>query len=138
MESTRGLRRVTREARRLGALLLAALMLVTGCATGPGRGGAGMGRAGSEAHFVRLEIEQGEPFTFTPPLMPGPVRVDEEQFHEALTRLVLEVRLSVSPQAGQFRVVRASAGDGQQVDEMLKLALRGRGLWCAPGQRPDE
>lgn len=137
MECTPGVHRASRWSHRLGALLLAALMLVTGCATGTSRG-VRSAAPGGGGHFVRLETDQTEPWVFIPPPVSNPVRLSEEDLREALAGLVLEMRLSVRPASAGPKLVLVSAGDAQQMDQWLQYALRGRGLWCQPGQVPRE
>ncbi len=86
-------------------------VLLTGCASGP---------------TVRLRTERGTR-TYAPATGDRRVPVSAREFEEALTRLVLEVPLTVrSP-----RVVRAVAKKGAELDRGLGFMLRdGYGRWC--------
>ncbi|RKI54053.1 hypothetical protein D7X55_30540 [Corallococcus sp. AB049A] len=95
------------------------VVLLTGCASGP---------------TVRLRAERGtrvhEPVTWD-----RRVPVSAREFEEALTRLVLEVPLTVrSP-----RVVRAAAKQGAELDRSLGFMLRDRyGRWCRAHEAPGD
>ncbi|GMU10665.1 SitA5 family polymorphic toxin [Corallococcus caeni] len=87
------------------------VVLITGCAGGP---------------TVRLRTEQGTR-TYVPATWDRRVPVSAREFEEALTRLALDVPLTVrSP-----RVVRAVARKGAELDRGLGFMLRERyGRWC--------
>lgn len=85
---------------------------------------------------VRLEMGEGEPRVFTPPALPA-VQVEEVELREALARLVLELRLLVRTPPPGPPVLLASAGDVGRVDWAFQRTLRW-GLWCQPGQSPQE
>ncbi|RKH32798.1 hypothetical protein D7Y13_07510 [Corallococcus praedator] len=77
---------------RIAALLL----LMTGCAT---------------ARVVNLDTGQGKPIVYTP-VETAPVKIDEEAFKDAVTRLILDMKLEVAlPEAAQEgRSLLASTG----------------------------
>ncbi|RKG73975.1 hypothetical protein D7W79_24150 [Corallococcus exercitus] len=90
-----------------------------GCASGP---------------TVRLRTER-ETRTYVPATWDRRVPVSAREFEEALTRLVLEVPLTVrSP-----RVVRAVARKGAELDRGLGFLLRERyGRWCRAHEAPGD
>lgn len=102
---------------RITAVLLMLLVSMTGCAH---RAGAGT---------VRLETGEDAPLVFTPPPLPA-VRLEETEVREALTRLLLDLRLSVRAPPPGPPVLLASAGDAARVDR----AFLQNALWCQPGQ----
>ncbi|NOJ98831.1 hypothetical protein HMI51_38705 [Corallococcus coralloides] len=95
------------------------VVLLTGCASGP---------------TVRLRTERGTR-TYAPATWDRRVPVSAREFEEALTRLVLEVPLTVrSP-----RVVRTVARKGAQLDLGLGFMLRdGYGRWCRAHEAPGD
>lgn len=106
--------------------LLTVLALLTGCASGA--------RVGHRIGTVSVRLETGveAPLVFTPPPLPA-VRLEEAELREALSRVVLEQRLSVRTPPSGPPVLRVADGDAARVDR----AFRG-GLWCQPGQSPLE
>jgi hypothetical protein len=90
------------DARR-GAVWILLFVLCTGCASGP---------------TVRLRTEDGVRAP-VPVTVERRVLVSQAEFEDALTRLVLGSRLTVSPP----RVVRTVAGGGAGFDEMDRLRL---------------
>ncbi|MGE6763013.1 restriction endonuclease fold toxin 5 domain-containing protein [Corallococcus interemptor] len=106
------------DAHRAGVWMLL-FVLLTGCASGP---------------TVRLRTEQGtrvhEPVTWD-----RRVPVSAREFEDALTRLVLEVPLTVRAP----RVVRAVAKQGAELDRSLGFMLRDRyGRWCRAHEAPGD
>ena len=100
-------------ARRL-VWALVVLPLVVGCAS---------------TRVVRLETGGGERLEYAPPSWDASVEVDEDDFEEALTRLALEVPLTLRP-AQTGWLVRAASW-GQQVDATWQQVLRrDYGRWC--------
>ncbi|RYZ42359.1 MAG: hypothetical protein EOO71_08140 [Myxococcaceae bacterium] len=65
--------------------IAALLLLTTGCAT---------------ARVVNLDTGQGKPIVYTP-VETAPVKVDEEAFKNAVTRLILEMKLEVAFQEAE-------------------------------------
>ncbi|NRD49740.1 restriction endonuclease fold toxin 5 domain-containing protein [Corallococcus exiguus] len=106
------------DAHRAGVWMLL-FVLLTGCASGP---------------TVRLHTER-ETRTYAPVRSDRRVPVSAREFEEALTRLVLEVPLTVrSP-----RVVRAVAKKGAQLDLGFGFMLRdGYGRWCRAHEAPGD
>ncbi|NOK38464.1 hypothetical protein HMI49_35235 [Corallococcus exercitus] len=95
------------------------VVLITGCAGGP---------------TVRLRTERGTR-TYAPSTWDRRVPVSAREFEEALTRLVLEVPLTVRPS----RVVRAVARKGAELDRGLGFMLRDRyGRWCRAHEAPGD
>ncbi|MBZ4377441.1 hypothetical protein K8612_37890, partial [Corallococcus sp. AS-1-6] len=87
------------------------LVFWVGCASGP---------------TVRLRTEQGTR-TYAPATWDRRVPVSAREFEEALTRLVLQVPLTVRAP----KVVRAVAKKGAQLDLGFGFLLRdGYGRWC--------
>jgi hypothetical protein len=86
---------------------------------------------------VRLDTGEGRPLEYAPPGGEASVEVDEDDFEEALSRLVLEVPLTLRPsQAGWL--VRA-ASYGARVDGTWQYALRGDyGRWCRAREGPGD
>ncbi|MFP2902053.1 AHH domain-containing protein [Corallococcus sp. 4LFB] len=70
------------------------LWLAAGCAT---------------TRVVNLDTGRGRPIAYTP-VETEPVRIDEEAFKDAVTRLVLELKLDVSFRESSGRSLLASAG----------------------------
>ncbi|GMU02456.1 hypothetical protein KH5H1_65760 [Corallococcus caeni] len=95
------------------------LVFWVGCASGP---------------TVRLRTER-ETRTYVPATWDRRVPVSAREFEEALTRLVLDVPLTVrSP-----RVVRAVARKGAELDRGLGFMLRERyGRWCRAHEAPGD
>ncbi len=94
---------------------LAVLPLVVGCAS---------------TRVVRLETGGGERLEYAPPSWDASVEVDEDDFEEALTRLALEVPLTLRPSQAGGLLVRAASW-GAQVDATWQQALRkDYGRWC--------
>lgn len=110
------------EGRRWHGLLLVALALLAGCATGRG------------APCVRLETGTGAPLVFVPRAASVPVRVTNEEVREALVRLVLEAPLSVRPTWSRTRVVRALF----HPDEAPDALTRDYGQWCERKGQPAD
>ncbi|NOK14049.1 restriction endonuclease fold toxin 5 domain-containing protein [Corallococcus exercitus] len=102
-----------------GGVWILLFVLITGCAGGP---------------TVRLRTEQGTR-TYVPATWDRRVPVSAREFEDALTRLVLEVPLTVrSP-----RVVRAVARKGAELDRGLGFMLRERyGRWCRAHEAPGD
>ncbi|HEX5750903.1 MAG TPA: hypothetical protein VFZ09_32055 [Archangium sp.] len=86
---------------------------------------------------VRLETGEGAPLEYKPRTVNASMRVDEIDFEEALTRLVLETPLTLLPsQPG--RLVRASY-PGNNADERSEHLLRKSfGGVCKAGQRGEQ
>ncbi|WP_439099224.1 restriction endonuclease fold toxin 5 domain-containing protein [Corallococcus exercitus] len=95
------------------------LVFWAGCASGP---------------TVRLRTQEGTR-TYVPATWDRRVPVSAREFEEALTRLVLDVPLTVrSP-----RVVRAVARKGAELDRGLGFLLRERyGRWCRAHEAPGD
>ncbi|NOK11965.1 hypothetical protein HNS30_23275 [Corallococcus exercitus] len=95
------------------------LVFWVGCASGP---------------TVRLRTQEGTR-TYVPATWDRRVPVSAREFEEALTRLVLDVPLTVrSP-----RVVRAVARKGAELDRGLGFLLRERyGRWCRAHEAPGD
>jgi hypothetical protein len=90
------------------------LLLATGCAS---------------TRVVRLETRPGEPLEYTPTSWDEQVEVGDDAFAQAVTRLLLEVPLSVRPSAVGQRVLAVSAGEA--LDDSYRHALRrDYGRWC--------
>ncbi|RKH57052.1 hypothetical protein D7W81_32230 [Corallococcus aberystwythensis] len=103
---------------RTGCWLLLWVFWV-GCASGP---------------TVRLRTEQGTR-TYAPATWDRRVPVSAREFEEALTRLVLDVPLTVRAP----RIVRASTGRGAELDRGLGFMLRDRyGRWCRAHEAPGD
>ncbi len=83
---------------------------------------------------VRLETGGGRPLDYVPESWDRSVPVDEDAFEEALTRLVLEVPLSL------HGLVRASSsGTWAAADRTWQLALRkDYGRWCQAHEGPGD
>jgi hypothetical protein len=98
------------------------LLLVMGCASARG---------------VRLDTGEGRPLEYAPPTWDEQVEVGRAAFEEALTRLVLEVPLSLRPaQAAGW--VRASTV-GPTLDTVWNAALRkDYGRWCRAHESPGD
>ncbi|RKH87916.1 hypothetical protein D7Y21_17105 [Corallococcus sp. AB045] len=95
------------------------LVFWVGCASGP---------------TVRLRTERGTR-TYAPATWDGRVPVSAREFEDALTRLVLEVPLTVRAP----RVVRAVAKKGAQLDLGFGFMLRdGYGRWCRAHEAPGD
>ena len=108
------------DASRAGVWMLL-LVLVTGCAGGPA---------------VRLRTGEGPVRTHVPRTWDRHVSVSAGDFEAALSRLVLDVPLTVRP-SRQGRVVRASASEGAMLDQGLAYLLRDRyGKWCRAHEAP--
>ncbi len=107
--------------RSLGWVLVL-LPLLVGCAS---------------TRVVRLDTGEGAPLEYAPASWDASVEVDSDDFEEALTRLALEVPLSLRPsQAGQL--VRATAW-GKSADATWQHALRGDyGRWCQAREAPGD
>jgi hypothetical protein len=100
--------------RSLGWALVV-LPLVVGCAS---------------TRVVRLETDGGERLEYAPPSWDASVEVDEDDFEEALTRLALEVPLTIRPSQAGGLLVRAASW-GAQADATWQHALRrDYGRWC--------
>jgi hypothetical protein len=93
--------------------------LATGCGT---------------TRVVRLDTGQGAPLEYRPPTLNKSVKVDADQFEEALTRLVLEVPLSIRP-AQQGSLVRASYPSNDADARWQRLMSKSFGGICKAGQR---
>ncbi len=118
-----------RECERMGrrsleafSLALLLLALSTGCAT---------------PRVVRLDTGEGAPLEYRPPTSNRSVGVDEDEFEETLTRLVLETPLSLRP-SQQARLVRASYPGGDASRRSEHLLRKGFGGVCKAGQRRDD
>lgn len=109
------------EARRAGVWMLL-FVLCTGCAGGP---------------TVRLRTAGGGPVrTHAPRSWDGRVPISARDFEAALSRLALDVPLTVRP-SRTGRVVRAKAGEGALLDQGLGFLLRDRyGKWCRAHEAP--
>ncbi|WP_164010426.1 AHH domain-containing protein [Pyxidicoccus trucidator] len=100
--------------RQVFAIGLSLLLTATGCAG---------------TRVVRLDTGQGRPLEYRPPRGDRSVKVDEDAFKEALTRLVVELPLFIRPAEAGW-LVRASTR-GSSVDTALRSALRkSYGRWC--------
>ncbi|WP_164019054.1 AHH domain-containing protein [Pyxidicoccus trucidator] len=90
----------------------------------------------ASTRVVRLDTGEGAPLEYAPASWDASVRVDSDDFEEALTRLVLEVPLSLRPsQAGLL--VRAGTW-GAQADSTWQGALRkDYGRWCQAREGGD-
>jgi hypothetical protein len=105
-------------AQRL-AVMVTLLALLSACAT---------------ARVVRLDTGQGTPREYRPPTSYKSVKVDADAFEEALTRLVLEVPLTLrSPEQGWL--VRASYSSDDADTRWQHLMSRSFGGLCKAGQR---
>ncbi|RKH71273.1 AHH domain-containing protein [Corallococcus aberystwythensis] len=85
------------------------LWLAAGCAT---------------TRVVNLDTGRGSPIAYAP-AETEPVRIDEEAFKDAVTRLVLELKLDIARQEDGRRSLLASAGgivDGAQGRQALRLS----------------
>jgi Restriction endonuclease fold toxin 5 len=102
--------------RQIVALLMAAL---TAACTTP--------------RVIRLDTGQGAPLQYRPPSESLSVKVSEDEFEEALTRLVLHAPLTLrSPQHGWLvRTSSTSAGLGRP---WQNLVIKSFGGLCKPGQ----
>jgi len=81
---------------------------------------------------IHLDTGQGPPIVHTSPAAePPPVEVRQEEFVQALTRLVLHTRLTLSPPPGDGRVVLASwGGERDALQQMLHRQ-------CSPWEPPE-
>jgi len=107
----------TRRPLRAGALVLAALMLVTACATGAPMGAAyrhhlSMSRDSAEAWALESEANdggQGEAVFTKLPTNFSPVQVSDSEFTAALTMLWLNMPLRIATSRSPLYVGRKSA-----------------------------
>jgi len=91
----------------------------------------------ASARGVRLDTGMGPPLEYTPPTSGRAVEVNKDDFERALTRLVLELPLSLRPPEGGW-LVRASTHGGT-MDKALQAALRkGYGRWCQAHEGPGD
>ncbi|NPC81198.1 hypothetical protein HPC49_23585, partial [Pyxidicoccus fallax] len=106
-------------ATRAGGWMLMLVALMVGCASG---------------RVVRLDTGQGAPLReHVPSGSSGSVEVEEGDFQEALSRLVLELPLSL-----REPLVRASTRGGT-MDRALQVSLRkGYGRWCQAHDGPGD
>jgi hypothetical protein len=89
------------------------------------------------ARGVRLDTGQGTPREYRPLTSHKPVKVDADTFEAALTRLVLEVPLTLrSPQQGWL--VRASYFSDDAGSRWQHLLSRSLGGLCKAGQRETD
>jgi hypothetical protein len=108
---------------RHGLISLLLVHLLAGCAT---------------ARVVRLDTGQGEPIVFTQPSHQEPVELKEEEFNEALVRLVLDLPMAVSPAHGRhedWHGVPISCGADAQAPSQNCLSLLGQGFLLDSGGR---
>ncbi|RKH30229.1 SitA5 family polymorphic toxin [Corallococcus sicarius] len=93
----------------------------TGCASSP---------------TVRLRTSEGQVRTYAPAASARPPPIRAAEFEEALSRLVLDLPLTVRP-SRHGRVVRASSSEGALRDQGLAYLLRDRyGKWCRAHEAP--
>jgi len=98
------------------AVSLWLVFLLTGCATPRG---------------VRLETGQGRALVYAPPSWDQSVPVDEDAFEETLTRLVLEMPLTLRASEVGGLVRASSSGTWATADRGWQWALRkDYGRWC--------
>lgn len=102
--------------RGAGALLLS--VLLAGCAT---------------PRVVRLDTGQGEPIVYVPPKNAKPVKVDEDAFRKAMTRLVLDMRFSLREVETERSRVRLASWDSRP-----REAAPDYGAWCSRQDSPGE
>jgi hypothetical protein len=93
-----------------------------------------MSTACATSRVVRLDTGQGAPLEYRPPTSIESVEVDEDDFEEALTRLVLATPLTLRP-SQQGWLVRASYPSNDADTRRQHLMSKGFGGLCAPGQR---
>jgi hypothetical protein len=106
--------------RQTAVVLL--LALSTACATSP---------------RVLLDTGQGEPVEYGPPAAVRPIKVGAGAFEAALSQMVLEAPLTLSP-AHQGGLVRASYPSNEADTRWKQLMSKSYGGLCKPGQRrPD-
>ncbi len=106
--------------RRLSAVLLL-VVVCTACSTSRG---------------VRLDTGQGPPLEHRPPTSYKPLRVEPEAFEEAVTQLMLEVRLTLRPpQQGVW--VQASYPGRNEDARWQGLMGKSFGGLCEAGQRQE-
>ncbi|MFL5347224.1 MAG: hypothetical protein ACJ8AT_20770 [Hyalangium sp.] len=98
------------------------LMLLTAC---------------TPAHVIRLDTGQGTPREYKPPTWNNSVQVGANDFEQALTRLVLEIPLSLRP-VSQGRLVRASYPTNDADARWQSLMRKSFGGFCKPGQRRED
>ena len=102
-------------------LTLAVLLLALSAACGSSR-------------VVRLDTGQGAPLEYHPPGPSESVPVDAGAFEQSLTRLVLQLPLTLrAPQQGLL--VRATHSDNGADTRWQRLMRRGYGGFCKAGQR---
>ena len=107
-----------------GAVSLWLVLLLAGCST---------------PRVVRLETGQGRPLEYVPPSSDGAVPVDEDAFEEALSRLVLEVPLSLRAAPTGWLVRTSNSGSLAAADRVWQLALRrDYGRWCQAQEAPGD
>ncbi|MFL5343678.1 MAG: hypothetical protein ACJ8AT_02740, partial [Hyalangium sp.] len=98
------------------------LALATGCGT---------------TRVVRLDTGQGAPREYRPPTVNQSVTVSADTFEEALTRLVLDLPLSIRP-ARQGQLVRASFPGNAPDARWQHLMSKSFGGFCEPGHRRED
>jgi hypothetical protein len=91
----------------------------------------------STSHVVRLDTGQGTPLEHKPPSWNESVKVDEDDFERALTRLLLEEPLTLRPaQAGWLvRVSHPGNTPDKPWQDMLRKSLGGM---CRAGQSKED
>lgn len=105
-------------------LSLGLLLFVTGCAS---------------TRVVRLDTGQGRPLEYAAPSWGESVDVDEDAFQEVLSRLVLEVPLTIRTSQAGWLVRTSAPGHGAALDGVWQLALRREyGRWCRANEAPGD
>ena len=85
---------------------------------------------------VRLRTSEGQVRTYAPAASARPPPIRAAAFEDALSRLVLDLPLTVRP-SRPGRVVRASSSEGALRDQGLAYLLRDRyGKWCRAHEAP--
>jgi hypothetical protein len=98
------------------------LVALTGCAS---------------SRVVRLGMGEGRSLEYAPPSWDRSIRVEAEDFEEALARLVLHVPLTLRPVQG-WELVRASS-TGATLDRTWQFTLRkDYGRWCRAHEAPGD
>ncbi|WNG32278.1 hypothetical protein F0U61_00620 [Archangium violaceum] len=122
---------------RVGALALAALMLLTACATGAHTGGRRMTEGSSPP---RESLDTGDAVLASLPTDFAPVRVGDSEFTAVLSSLVLEVPLRVAARRAPLYVGRplalASAPLGGEAG--LSDLVRSYGRYCERRGTPGD
>ncbi|WP_241757920.1 SitA5 family polymorphic toxin [Myxococcus landrumensis] len=98
------------------ALLLGSLVM--GCAT---------------TRAVHLDLGEGEPLLYRPPRSERPIVIDEGEFQQAMTRLVLDMHFSIRPEAAARPRTQLASWEGG-----ARTAGRDYGAWCSRQDQPGE